>query len=168
MKVVIRFFYVIVIIITSAGCIKNRSDELCQYDACAYKAPASEIEAVQKYLSDQGITATQHCSGLFYKIENPGAGATPGICSQIGVRYKGMLTNGNVFDEQTNPFYFQLGMLIEGWKAGLTQIKQGGKMKLYVPPSLGYGSRNFTDQNGNVLIPANSILVFDIELVSIE
>ena len=163
-----RFFYVIVLVIAFTGCIKNRSDEYCQYDACAYKAPASEIEAIQKFLSGQGITATQHCSGLFYNIENAGTGATPGICSLIGVKYKGMLTNGNVFDEQTNPFYFQLGRLIEGWKAGLTQIKQGGKMKLYVPPSLGYGSRDFTDQNGNVLIPAHSILVFDIELVTVE
>lgn len=89
------------------------------------------------------------------------------MCNRIGVRYKGMLTNGNVFDEQTNTFYFQLGELINAWKNGLMQIKSGGKIRLYVPPTLGYGSDDVKDRNGNVVIPANSILIFDIELVEV-
>lgn len=156
------------VLLSFTGCIKDQSESLCQYDPCAVKAPEAEIAAVQKYLTDNEITATQHCSGLFYTIANAGTGSSPGLCSYISVRYKGMLTNGTVFDEQTSPFLFQLGELITGWKNGLMLLKPSGKMRLYVPPSLGYGSRDITSREGVVIIPANSVLVFDIELVTVQ
>ena len=164
-----KFIVAFALLLSLSSCIKDRSSNLCNYDACAIKAPADEIAAVQKYLTDNGLTATQHCSGLFFTVNSPGAGASPNVCNNIGVRYKGMLTNGNVFDEQTNTFNFQLGGLIEGWKKGLMQLKQGGSIRLYVPPSLGYGNQDVKDrQTGNVVIPANSILIFDIELVTVS
>lgn len=133
----------------------------CDYDACGYTAPATEIQEVQTYLTNNSITATQHCSGLFYKIENPGTGSNPSACSSVTVRYKGMLQNGTVFDQATTPVSFNLGMLITSWRNGLPLIKAGGKIILYVPPSLGYGDQS------NGTIPAHSILVFEVELIAV-
>lgn len=55
-----------------------------------------------------------------------------------------------------------------GWQKGLPYIKGGGKIKLYIPPSLGYGAKDVKDDMGNVIIPANSILVFSLELTDVK
>lgn len=141
-----------------AGCKKK-----CDYDPCAIVAPASEIASVQSYLSANNITATQHCSGIFYAVDNGGSGKQPNGCSTVSVNYEGKLTNGTVFDKTTgNPVEFDLSDLVTGFRNGALQIKNGGKVRVYIPPSLGYGSR----QSGS--IPANSILIFTIELVSVN
>lgn len=158
-----------VLVIAAVGlnaCSKSSSNTNCNYDACALKAPANEITQLETYLSGAGITtAVKHCSGLYYEITAPGADKTPGVCSYVTVNYKGMLTNGNVFDQTTTasgPASFTLISLIEGWKKGIPLIKQGGKIRLYLPPSLGYGS------SAVGTIPANSILIFDIELLGVQ
>ncbi len=136
----------------------------CTYDACAVKAPATEIQSVQDYLTANNITATQHCSGLFYKVERAGTGIAPSACSAVTIRYIGKLTNGTIFDQTqgTNTYSNYLPNLIIGWTNGVPFINTGGKIHLYIPPSLGYGSQ----ANGS--IPANSILIFEIELVSVQ
>ncbi len=73
-----------------------------------------------------------------------------------------MFTNGNVFDKSTAPVAYSLLNLITGWKNGLPLIKKGGKIKLYIPPALGYG------QNQYQSIPGNSILIFDIDLLDYQ
>lgn len=140
----------------------NKKDNSCDYNSCAYVAPASEIQAVQTYLTNNAIVATQHCSGVFYKIETTGSGKNPTPCSGIYVKYKGMLTNGSVFDQQTSAVSFNLGSLITGWRNALPLISAGGRMILYVPPSLGYGNQTVGS------IPANSILIFEIDLVTVQ
>jgi FKBP-type peptidyl-prolyl cis-trans isomerase FkpA len=105
---------------------------------------------------------------MYYSIDAAGSGNTPTICSYVSVKYKGMLTNGNIFDQSSSPVSFQLGGLIESWKKGIPLIKPGGKIKLYCPPSLAYGSQVIKDGSGNVVIPANSILIFEVELVSVS
>ncbi len=152
---------------TLAGCLKNEEPtNTCTYDECSLKAPATEIQNVKDYLAANNITnAVEHCSGLFYVIDSAGTGAAPSVCSGVSVRYKGMLTNGNVFDKSETPTpYWQLGTLVRGWVNGLPKIRRGGGMKLYIPPTLGYGANPQTDRNGNVLIPGNSILVFEVQL----
>jgi FKBP-type peptidyl-prolyl cis-trans isomerase FkpA len=136
-----------------AGCNKNK----CDYNECAIKAPDSEIQAVQNYLSSKGITtAVQHCSGMFYVIDNNGTGKHPTACSSVNVTYKGMLTNGSTFDQGT----IDIGLdgVVTGWRNGIPKIGKGGIIHLYIPPTLGYGSY------ANGPIPANSILVFDVTL----
>ena len=133
---------------------------MCNYDACAFAAPASEITQLEAYLASASITATKHCSGMYYTIDAAGSGSTATICSTVSVKYKGQLTNGTVFDQSATPVSFQLGGLIEAWKKGIPLIKPGGKIKLYCPPSLAYGSQPVRDNAGNTVIPANSILVF--------
>lgn len=128
------------------------------------KAPDSEIVRLDDYISTNTITATKHSSGLYYSITADGAGAAPGQCTQVGVTYIGTLTNGTEFDRSNSNVFFQLGSLIYGWRIGIPLIKKGGKIRLYLPPSFGYGQKDVTDGLGAVTIPRNSILIFDVNL----
>jgi FKBP-type peptidyl-prolyl cis-trans isomerase FkpA len=130
-------------------------------------APSSEQKEVKAYLDSNGITASLNASGFYYKIVSEGSGATPNLCSHITVSYKGQLTDGTIFDQESNQI-FTLGDLIDGWKKGLPLIQSGGEIKLYIPPSLGYGSSGLRDNYGNVVVSPNSILIFDINLLTIQ
>lgn len=85
----------------------------------------------------------------------------------LSVHYKGTLQDGTQFDssyDREEPFEFTLGAgeVIEGWEQGMAGMKVGGKRKLMIPPSLGYGSM----EAGN--IPANSTLIFEVELLEVK
>jgi FKBP-type peptidyl-prolyl cis-trans isomerase len=88
--------------------------------------------------------------------------------SNVTVHYVGTLTNGTVFDASRNHgndgFTFALGagQVIKGWDEGVKGMKVGGKRKLTIPPEMAYGSRAI----GNI-IPANSTLVFEVELLKV-
>ena len=161
-----RFFTVLFLVALFSSC--SKKDENCDYDPCSLKAPSSEVTDLETWMASAGIIATKHCSGVYYTIDVAGSGATPKVCSYINFKYKGQLTNGTVFDQSTAPVGYPLSGLIEGWKKVLPLLKAGGKIKIYTPPSLGYGSQELRDNNGNVVIPANSILVFEVELVSVS
>lgn len=86
---------------------------------------------------------------------------------QVSVHYTGWLTNGTKFDSSVDrgqPFQFTLGagMVIKGWDQGVAGMKVGGKRKLTIPPEMGYGAGGF----GSV-IPPNSVLVFEVELLGV-
>lgn len=85
----------------------------------------------------------------------------------VQVHYLGTLTNNEKFDssyDRNQPFEFQVGagQVIEGWDQGLLGMKIGGKRKLTIPPALGYGNQPVGS------IPANSTLIFEIELIAIK
>ena len=86
----------------------------------------------------------------------------------VTVNYTGLLENGTKFDSSLNPgrtpfrFTVGAGQVIKGWDEGLMGMKVGGKRKLTIPPELSYGSRD------NGPIPANSTLIFEIDLLGIE
>ena len=152
-KLALGFF----ILVFFSGCLKSKTPT-CDYNACSVKAPASEIQAVQDYLTSKGITnAQQHCSGVFYVIDNAGTGKQPSPCNAVDVTYVGRLTNGNQFDAATN-YRNYLVSLIRGWANTIPLLKEGGTIHLYIPPTLGYGSQAVGS------IPANSVLVFDVTL----
>ncbi len=159
-KKLIPFLLFVMVLI--ASCKKKDNESICSYDPCALKAPDTEVQQIQAYLTANNITAVRHCSGLYYLVSDTGIGARPTGCSAVAVTYKGSLTNGNVFDKATTPVSFSLVTLIEGWKIGIPLVKSGGKIKLIIPPSLGYGP------TANQGIPANSILVFDIDLLDVR
>ena len=139
----------------------KKKNDGCSYDACAVVAPQAEINSVQDYLTQKGITgAVQHCSGAWYKILDPGSGASAGACSAVTATYRGILTNGSQFDAGTATF--SLSQVIRGWTNLMPLIKAGGRIVMYIPPSLAYGS----SASGN--IPANSILVFDVTLIAVQ
>ena len=155
------------------SCLK-KNDE-CRFTDLNIKAPDAEVARVEAYLDSVGITnATKDPAGFSYIIQDSGSsGSSPDVCSIISVKYTGMLANGSIFDKTTeSAAVFQLGQLIAGWQKGLPYIKPGGKMRLFIPPSLGYGYQDVTrgDNQGNVIVvvPANSLLIFDLELVGVQ
>jgi FKBP-type peptidyl-prolyl cis-trans isomerase len=103
-----------------------------------------------------------------------GAAATPG--SQVSVLYVGYLgtvSTSTIFDSSAahgnQPLVFTLGAqgLIAGFQIGVNGMKVGGERLLSIPPGLGYGGKDVTDSSGKVVIPANSTLIFDVELVNV-
>src|SRR5215211_5774903 len=146
----------LVIVGVFSGCLKgdHEGEYKCEYDACAVKAPAGEIQQVQDYLLTNNIIATQHCSGVYYAIDSVGTGKAVTSCGAIVATYKGSLADGTIFDQgQFNRFYALSGLL-KGWTNTIPLIKEGGRIRLYIPPSLGYGNTVYGT------IPANSVLVF--------
>ena len=148
-----------------SGCLK--SDKGCPYREQNLTAPASEQAQVESYLSTNSITAVKHASGMYYQVITNGTGVAPQLCSTVSVGYTGKLTNDRVFDSQ-NLISFELGRVISGWQKGLPLIQKGGRIKLYIPPSLGYGGNDIRDNLGNIVIPANSILIFDVEIFDVN
>lgn len=107
---------------------------------------------------------TKKLAGIYYKVIKSGNGPKPMRNSVVTVYYKGSLTNGKVFDDNTRQGYpdaFRLRELIVGWQMALTQMKTGDKWKVYIPAEYGYGKRAMKG------IPKNSTLVFEIELVGV-
>jgi FKBP-type peptidyl-prolyl cis-trans isomerase len=101
-----------------------------------------------------------------------GAQANPG--DTVSVLYVGQLQDGTVFDSSAahnnQPLTFVLGAqgLIPGFQIGVNGMKEGGERLMAIPPSLGYGSEDVKDNDGKVIIPANSTIVFDVKLVKVE
>ena len=107
-------------------------------------------------------------SGLGYIDIVVGTGGSPKSGDTVTVHYTGFLTNGTKFDSSVDrgqPFSFAIGIgqVIKGWDEGVMSMKVGGKRKLVIPPQLGYGSRG-----AGAVIPPNSELIFDVELLGIK
>lgn len=151
--------------VLTGGCLKK--DSGCSYSQSNVVAPASEEQMVKDYITSNSINAVKHSSNMYYEIVDQGSGGSPDLCSQIVISYTGKLTTGKIFDQSTNAV-FVLGSLIDGWKKGLPLIQKGGRIKLYIPPSLGYGTRDIVDGGNNIIIPANSMLIFDITLTNFQ
>lgn len=136
----------------------------CSEDMVTYQDQLEkDIKKIEKYLSDSGLVAQSTKSGLHYIIEQEGNGNFPPSNSYVKVKYTGKFLNGEIFDKNSNPegVTFNLnGGVIAGWTEGIPFFSVGGKGKLFIPSGLGYGSSAFFD------IPANSVLIFDIELVT--
>lgn len=166
MKLLVPFLFSLVFM---ASCVKK--DTTCRYVDSTTVAPASEVSSLQDSLAMYGITALPHSSGFFYKINSAGsAPSVANLCTTVTVTYKGQLFNGNVFDSTGANLTasFQLGQVIVGWQKGVPLVNKGGDIDLYIPPSLGYGPNAIKDNNGTVIIPANSYLVFNVHVVDIQ
>jgi FKBP-type peptidyl-prolyl cis-trans isomerase len=110
-----------------------------------------------------GVSSTP--SGLQYEVLTQGSGAKPKSSDVVKVHYQGTLIDGTVFDssiQRGEPAVFQLDQVIPGWTEALQLMPVGSKYRLTLPPELAYG------EQGAGPIPANSVLVFEVELLSIE
>lgn len=127
----------------------------------------TEMDSLDAFLSERSITAQQSESGLRYVITQEGTGGYPKAGDMVTVHYKLSALTGEMMQssyDRGEPFEFTLGVgqVIQGWDEGLGYIKKGGKATLYVPSPLAYG------RGGRPGIPANSILVFDVEMVDFK
>jgi FKBP-type peptidyl-prolyl cis-trans isomerase FklB len=124
---------------------------------------AGEVFLAENAKKD-GVKTT--ASGLQYKVIKSGTGATPKLTDTVKVNYHGTLIDGTVFDssvERGEPVTFPLQGVIPGWTEALQLMKVGDKWKLFIPSKLAYGERSAGPKIG-----ANSALIFDVELLSIE
>jgi FKBP-type peptidyl-prolyl cis-trans isomerase len=110
---------------------------------------------------------TTTSDGLQYWDIKVGTGATAASGQKVKVHYTGWLTSGKQFDSSVGkaPFPFKLGAseVIKGWDEGVAGMKVGGKRQLRIPPNLAYGAKGFPG-----LIPPNSTLIFDVELLAVQ
>jgi FKBP-type peptidyl-prolyl cis-trans isomerase FkpA len=136
--------------------------------SCKKKSDVNQAEVDQgiitQYIADNNLTTAKATgSGLYYVVTTQGQGLQPNATSNVTVKYKGMLTNGSVFDETSNiGLAFNLGGVIKGWQEGIPLFNKGGKGKLLIPSALGYGNQ------AQPKIPANSVLIFDVELLDVK
>lgn len=106
-------------------------------------------------------------SGLKYLVLSKGTGVHAQLNKNVEVHYTGYLTDGKVFDssvERGDPIEFILGtgQVIPGWDEGIALMNVGDKLRLIIPSNLAYG-----DKGAGNIIPPNSTLIFDVELLSI-
>lgn len=121
-------------------------------------------EFADKAAKEAGATKT--ASGLVYKETTPGTGESPKATDKVKVHYKGMLTDGTVFDssiERGQPASFPLNGVIKCWTEGVQLMKVGGKAKLVCPSDIAYGDNGRPPQ-----IKPGATLVFEVELLDIE
>ena len=136
--------------------------------ACNSVEAPNEDPASTAYDPKLGIDVgrmTRTASGLYFQDIVTGTGAVADSGKTVRVYYTGWLTSGEQFDSNRNktPFEFVLGLgsVIKGWEEGLKGMRVSGRRRLVVPPELGYGGKT------SGLIPAGSVLVFDVELVTV-
>ncbi len=102
-------------------------------------------------------------SGLQYEVITEGSGPMPKATDRVAVNYRGTLVDGTPFDSSgAQPVTFGVGEVVPGWTEALQKMKVGSKWRLFVPPALGYGEQRAGEQIG-----PNSVLTFEMELVSI-
>lgn len=108
----------------------------------------------------EGIKTTPE--GIQYLVLTAAEGAKPSANDEVTVHYKGMLLNGKQFDssyDRNEPLKLSLGQVIKGWQIGIPLMSKGAKYKFFIPSRLAYGERATGE------IPANSTLVFEVELI---
>ncbi len=134
------------------------------------RSVAEPAAKVQGYLAENarkaGVTVLP--SGIQIEVLRParGAGRSPAASDFVLVHYEGRLADGTVFDSsyaRGQPAAFGVGDVIPGFAEALQRMKPGEKLRVTIPPALGYGAEGA----GNGVIPPNSVLVFDVELLQV-
>ncbi len=136
----------------------------------------ADDEALKAYFNSMNIKPIKTISGLYYRINQEGSGPQAKAGDMVTMNYRGNLLDGTVFDsnldsafKHVQPLVFVLGTgrVIKGWDEGIGYLKVGSKATFYIPSSLAYGSQSRPGNAANPKgIPANSVLIFDVELVA--
>jgi FKBP-type peptidyl-prolyl cis-trans isomerase len=145
------------------------NEQQCQDVMICHLKPelCERIEEGKKFMavhkSKAGVKTT--ASGIQYEILTPGSGEKPRATDTVTVNYAGTLLNGTEFDNSYKrgaPATFPLNAVIPGWTEALQLMPIGSKYRIYIPQNLGYG------MNDQGPIPGGSVLVFEVELLSIQ
>ena len=137
----------------------------------AMKQMPIDDKMLQDYFAKNNLKPTKTESGLYYSITKQGTGDNPKPGQMVTMNYTGKTLDGKEFDSNTDPkfnhvqpFTFPVGQgrVIKGWDEGVMLLKKGSMATFYIPSPLAYGSREQAE------IPANSILMFDVEVNDIK
>ncbi|MBL7718675.1 MAG: FKBP-type peptidyl-prolyl cis-trans isomerase [Flavipsychrobacter sp.] len=148
---------------------KTEMEEEAKKKAEAQKGIDDKL--IADYLKKNKIKAKKTESGLYYSITKPGEGEVIKAGQTAHVMYVGKLLDGTIFDanmgadaKHTDPLQVRVGqgMVIKGWDEGLLLLKKGEKATFYIPSPMAYGP-----QSPSPAIPANSVLVFDVEITNV-
>ncbi len=124
-------------------------------------------KALDQELANRWPNAVKTESGLRYVVTKEGEGTkSPRVGTTVTVHYTGTLLDGKMFDSSVRrgePAQFAIGQVIEGWNEALVTMTKGEKRTLIIPPELGYGKQGYPG-----VIPPNSYLVFDVELIDFK
>ena len=134
-------------------------------EAAVTRNQAAAKDFLEHNAHEKGVTTT--ASGLQYKIIAPGdrKAAAVALADQVTVQYRGKMLDGSEFDSsyaRGTPATFPVNGVIRGWQEALLLMKPGAKWQLFVPPDLAYGAP------GNRGIPGGSLLIFEVELLSVK
>lgn len=146
----------------------NAVETFRQFNGAKAEREAAAKKAAEQSLKELTAGFEKTESGLHYQIIQQGSGAQAEKGKTVAVHYKGMFSDGGVFDSsynRGNPIEFPLGMgqVIPGWDEGIQLLKTGDKARFVIPPHLAYGARG-----AGGVIPPNATLVFDVELMSVS
>jgi FKBP-type peptidyl-prolyl cis-trans isomerase FkpA len=158
-----KLFFAFCVAVAGVSCLKT-GDRTCAFRQINIVAPQIEQDSIAAYLDSNSIQAQHHQNGFYYKIIDPGTGTdTMTLCSDLLIDFKGQLKDDSVFQQGTDA-YLVLGAMIEGWKLGIPLIKKGGEIKLFIPPSLAFGYADYKNDQNEVLVPANSFVIYTVKL----
>lgn len=147
--------------------IKAARDKAAEAEKAKQAAMVKAIEQAVSFIAGRKVDTSGGKftdSGLWVLHVKEGTGQTPTLTDSVKAHYRGWLTDGSEFDAsyaRGAPSRFKVSGVIKGWTEALGMMKVGGKSYLIIPPELGYGAR------GSAKIPANSTLIFEIELMEI-
>jgi len=150
----IKRFAAILLLLSVAGCSTYSEEEKQSFDG-----------KIGRYISEKGWHLEKSVSGLYVEVLQEGTGDEAIISgSEVTLDYKGTLLNGTVFDQTPpgKPLKSELKGLIMGFREGLLGQTKGAKLRLVVPPQLGYGDMELPK------IPKNSVLVFELEVIDVH
>jgi FKBP-type peptidyl-prolyl cis-trans isomerase len=123
---------------------------------------------ILNYAIDNNLDVQMTQKGLFFLIENEGEGDLLKWGDKVSANYTGRFLDGKVFDStkrKGEPMSFFIGNMIEAWNEGLQLIRPGGKVTFLVPSALAYGTEGLKDKKDRSIIPENTVLRFDIEIL---
>jgi len=154
---------IVFIAVTSFWVFKSKTLSLKRINA----AQGAVMNDTEKYIADfkKQPNVKELDGGILVQTITPGSGVTPVAADTVKVNYVGTLVNGKVFDSSISrgePAEFPLDQVITCWTKGVAQMRKGGKAKLVCPAPTAYGSRALPG------IPANSTLIFEIDLLDIK
>jgi len=140
---------------------KVKQQKIQEEKAIKNKAEGADFLAANK--AKPGVVTLP--DGLQYTVLTEGSGAMPQADNVVSVHYRGTLLDGTEFDssyKRGQPAQFPVNGVIRGWTEALQLMKTGSKWKLFIPSDLAYG------ENGQRSIPPNSVLIFEVELLSVQ
>lgn len=135
---------------------------------CKKSQAVIDNDIIQGYISSHHLNAAVQPNGVYFVPLNAGSGIYAGSASIATVTYKGVLPNDSVFSQSTTPYTSYLSQTIPGWSEGIQLMQKSQTAMVLIPSAMGYGGTAKPASNGYAAIPANSVLIFTITLISFQ